>query len=92
MQTIDGQEEVEVAYRLHPHYWGKGFATEAVVAICKYAFDTLEVERLISIIDPNNHRSRKVAERIGMLLWKETVYHGFPSHIFALMKVESEQG
>lgn len=87
MQTIDGQEEVEVAYRLHPRYWGKGLATEAAVAICKYAFETLAVERLISIIDPQNHRSRKVAERMGMHHWKDTVYHGFASHIYALKKV-----
>ena len=28
-QTIEGIEEVELAYRLHPNYWGKGYATEA---------------------------------------------------------------
>jgi RimJ/RimL family protein N-acetyltransferase len=46
-------------------YWGQGFATEAATASRDYRFDVLDADRLISIINPENLRSRRVAERIG---------------------------
>jgi len=76
MQTIDGEDLVELAYRLEPKHWGKGLATEAVTAIRDYAFDKLQLKRLISIIDPKNVRSIAVAKHIGMQFWKEAVFHG----------------
>lgn len=81
-QTIDGKQEIELAYRLHPQFWSQGFATEAAIAVTEYAFQKLHPEYLISIIDPNNERSLKVAKRIGMQFWKETLFHGIPVHVY----------
>ena len=83
-QTIEGKEEVELAYRLHPDYWGKGYATEAASTIAEHAFKTLGNKYIISIIDPKNVSSEKVALRVGMHLWKQTVFHGFPVNIYQL--------
>jgi RimJ/RimL family protein N-acetyltransferase len=62
--------------------WGKGLATEAAVALREHAFRKLSlpwlaegrVERVISLIRPENHPSRGVAENIGMTVWKETLH------------------
>jgi RimJ/RimL family protein N-acetyltransferase len=83
-QTIDGEELVELGYRLHPDYWGQGLATEACLAITEYAFNKLKMKRLISIIDPRNTRSLKVADRLSMSFWKETLFHDIPVYIYAL--------
>ncbi|MBI5273725.1 MAG: GNAT family N-acetyltransferase [Chlamydiales bacterium] len=83
-QNIDGEEKIELGYRLDPAYWGKGYATEAAMAVSDYAFNQLHIPQLISIIDPKNIRSLKVAERLGMYLWKKSVFHGIPVHIYAL--------
>jgi RimJ/RimL family protein N-acetyltransferase len=80
--TIDGIEEIELAYRLFPKYWNQGFATEAATAVCEYAFRTMNIKRLISIIDPKNHKSLKVAKRVGMHFWKDTLYHDLPVHVY----------
>lgn len=85
-QTLEGKEEVELGFRLNPKYWGKGYATEACKAICRYAFEELGFDRLISIIDPKNHRSLKVASRVGMHFWKEAVFHGFDVQVFVLKR------
>ena len=53
-QTINGIEEVELAYRLHPNYLSKGYATESAIAIAEHAFATMKIDRLVSIIDPKN--------------------------------------
>lgn len=81
-QEIDGEELIELGYRLHPDYWGQGLATEACKAISKYAFEKLKLKKIISIIDPRNDRSIKVADRVPMDFWKESVFHGTPVHIY----------
>jgi RimJ/RimL family protein N-acetyltransferase/GNAT superfamily N-acetyltransferase len=86
-QNIDGEEKVELAYRLDLKYWRKGLATEAAMAVSHFAFNQLEISQLISIIDPKNIRSLKVAERLGMHFWKESFFHGISVRIYALNKL-----
>src|SRR5512140_580531 len=69
--TIEGQEEVEVAYAIAREYWGQGLASEIARAIEQYAFETLSLRRLICLIEPENAASQKVAEKIGMKLEKK---------------------
>ena len=64
--TIDGQQEVEVAYTIARSYWGQGLATEAAQAILQYGFRQLNLSRLVSLIEPENAPSQRVAEKIGM--------------------------
>jgi ribosomal-protein-alanine N-acetyltransferase len=64
----DDRYEVEVAYLLARERWGRGFATEAAAAIVAYGFEHLDVDRLISLIDPGNDASASVARRCGMTI------------------------
>jgi ribosomal-protein-alanine N-acetyltransferase len=64
--TIDGRQEVEVAYLLDRDYWGQGLATEAALGIVRYAFEQLHRSRLICLIDAENQASQAVAQKIGM--------------------------
>ena len=69
--TIDGRQEVEIAYTIAQEYWGQGLATEAARAILNYGFEKLQLSRLICLIDEENIASKKVAEKIGMSFEKE---------------------
>ena len=69
--TIDGQNEVEVAYTIAREHWGQGLATEAARAILNYGFENLHLSRLISLIDSENIASRRVAEKMGMAFERE---------------------
>lgn len=82
-QVVDGVAEIEIGYRLHPDYWNRGLATEAVRAVRDHAFDVLQLERVISLIHPDNHASRRVTEKNGMSLEKETIFRGFPTLVFS---------
>ncbi len=66
--TIEGREEVEIAYALAPEYWGQGLASEAAGAILRYAWEQLSLTRLICLVIPENLASARVAEKIGMTL------------------------
>jgi [ribosomal protein S5]-alanine N-acetyltransferase len=83
-QLVDEITEIEIGYRLHPAYWNRGLATEAARAVRDYGFNVLGLERVISLIHPDNHASRRVAEKVGMRLEKETTFRGFPTLVFAL--------
>ena len=55
----------EIAWTLDKPYWGQGYATEAATASLRFGFERLGLDRLVSLIDPENRSSQRVAERIG---------------------------
>ena len=88
---IDGQNEVEVAYTIARKYWGQGLGTEAAQAILQYGFETLDLSRLICLIDEENIASQKVAERIGMKFEKESRDEIGPFWLYAINKPSAPQ-
>lgn len=85
-QVVDEKNEIEIGYRLHPNYWNQGLITEAAGAVRDHAFRDLKLPRVISLIHPENIASRRVAEKIGMALEKQTIYRGFPTNLFSLSR------
>jgi RimJ/RimL family protein N-acetyltransferase len=53
--------ETELGWTLAREHWGHGYATEAARALRDWA----QKDRLISLINPENVRSIRVAERLG---------------------------
>ena len=72
IQQVDDKPELEIGYHILRSNWGRGFATESAVACRDYAFDQLGKNRVISWMTPDNLASRRVAEKVGMRLEKET--------------------
>lgn len=87
-QEVDDWKEIEIAYRLHPDYWNKGLATEAARAVRDHGFRDWGLERLISLIHVDNRASRRVAEKNGMRMEKDTTFRGFPTTVFAIERAE----
>lgn len=69
--VIDGRAEIEIAYMLARQFWGRGLGTEAAEGIARYARDTLNINRLICLIDRENLASIRVAEKVGMAFENE---------------------
>jgi len=84
--TIDGHDEVEVAYLIDKKYWGRGLATEAAQALVHYGFEHLNLSRLICLIDQDNQASIRVATKIGMIFEKEGEDEKGPFLLYALKK------
>jgi len=64
--------------------WGIGLATEAAQSCRDYGFSQLGCEKLISLINPANIASRRVAEKNGMQLIQEMEWRGKPTCIYAI--------
>src|SRR5215471_1571995 len=61
----EGWPEFEIQCVLRRKYWGRGYATEAMKACIRYAFTELDKRHLIGLIEPENVKSIRLAERIG---------------------------
>ena len=55
----------EVMYWLAAPARGRGAATEAVRTLARWAFETLPIERIELLTDPDNSASQRVARRAG---------------------------
>lgn len=84
--TIDGQDEVEVAYMIDKRYWGLGLGTEAARGIRDYAFAQLDLSRLVCMILHENMASVKVATNIGMGFEKEGIDELGPFLVYSMSR------
>jgi len=73
LQIIDGEEKLEVGYRIRKESWGHGFAPEAARAMIQYGFQHLGLKKLYSYMAKDHRQSRRTAEKAGMTLEKEYV-------------------
>src|SRR5436309_3890489 len=85
---VDTKMEIEIGYRLQRDFWNRGLTTEAARAVRDYGFRDFNLERVISLIHPENQASRRVAEKNGMILEKETTFRGFPTFVFAMTRTQ----
>ncbi len=78
----------ELGYDFRSDYWNQGYATEAAAAVRDYAFQTLKLPRLVSMIRLGNEASRRVAEKIGMRLAEEITRYGRDYWVYSLAREE----
>jgi RimJ/RimL family protein N-acetyltransferase len=90
LQFVDGIPKIEISYHFIPRFWGKGYATEAAMALRDLAFETELAETLISLIHPDNLRSQGVAFRNGMKEWKRTIWRGQQYIVFRITRTQWE--
>ena len=90
VETINGVRHTGVAYIFAKAHWGNGYAAEAAAACVDYAFNELGADEVIAEIRPENIKSRRVAERLGMAVRSSFVknYKGraMPHLIYVLAK------
>ena len=77
-QGVEIVNERELGYTFDRSHWGQGYASEAAGCVYVYARDVLAVPRIISLIHPENVRSRRVASRFGLRLDGQLELMGLP--------------
>jgi ribosomal-protein-alanine N-acetyltransferase len=86
LQPVEGEPLVEVGWHVRRDRWGEGIAPEAGIGCRDWAFEHLDVERIISLIRPDNVQSRRVAEKLGMAVWRETTHADLAHLVYAIQR------
>ena len=87
--TFEGQERLEWGYRLVPESRGLGYATEASQALVARARETFSGE-LLAIIDPANHSSQNVCQKLGFTFMNQAPVDGEVRNLYSLVIGDSE--
>lgn len=83
-ETIDGTNEIMLSYLLDSQHWGYGYALECCEAVLKYAKEQLDLKRIVAVIDFDNIRSIKTAEKLGMKYEKDVVFNNRNRHLYSI--------
>jgi RimJ/RimL family protein N-acetyltransferase len=57
---------VEIGWRLRREYWGQGYATEAATELLRFGLARTGLDRVVSIRDIDNARSKRVMDKLGL--------------------------
>jgi RimJ/RimL family protein N-acetyltransferase len=90
MQPTDQGVEPEIGYQMRRDQQGRGYATEMARACMRYAFETLKADHIISLIRPDNQPSRRVAEKNGLIVDREYLWHEQPHLVYRMSRTEWE--
>jgi RimJ/RimL family protein N-acetyltransferase len=66
LMEVAGERVAELGYDFRRDCWNRGYATEAACAVRDFAFGTLRLPRLVSLIQPGNSASERVAQKVGL--------------------------
>lgn len=84
VQTVEGIDHVELGWHTRRSHWGRGIATEAGAACREWAFATLDIDHLISLVQPANVASCRVAEKLGFTVAREVDFEAINHHLYWL--------
>lgn len=77
-----------MGWHVNRQFQRRGLATEAAIAAVGYGFGRLGLDRIISLIRPENEPSWRVAEKLGMRNWKETTRSHFRHRVYVIEREE----
>ena len=87
---------VEIAWRLHRRFWGKGYATEAAQAAMRDGFDRVGLNEIVAMTALINLPSARVMQRLGMTRSIEFDYpkyaEGDPLRRHVLYRLRADAG
>ena len=87
LKEVDWEAKVaEYAISLRKMVWGRGIATQATKEILKYAFETLELNKIFLNVISNHEKAIHLYEKCGFRFEGE-----FKNHIFVKGEIKSLQ-
>lgn len=86
LKYLEDMDEVELGYRFMKKYWGQGIATEAGKACLDLAFNTLDLNKVIAMVLPENIASIRVLEKLNFEYENDIMEDNLLIEIYTLIK------
>ena len=89
---LSKHKRAEIGYELHPDYWKKGYATEAVSEVISYGFRELELTRIGAVVFIENKASNDLLIKLGFEkegVLRKYMYQNdvpFDTNVYSLLK------
>lgn len=80
----EGWPGVDLGWLIDRSRWGEGLATEAAQLAAQWVWDSLDIDRLIHPIRPENLASLRVAEKLGASFDERITLDGGEVDVYAL--------
>ncbi|ENQ3107889.1 GNAT family N-acetyltransferase [Bacillus cereus] len=90
-------KRAEIGYDIHPAFWRKGYASEAVKEVLAYGFQKLDLFRIGAITYPENTASSHLLLKLGFQkegLLRGYIYQGNQSNdalVYSILKTDWEK-
>ncbi len=88
MQETDQGIELEIGYQVRRDQQGNGYATEMARGCMQHAFESMHADHIISLIRPDNAPSRRVAEKNGLRVDREMMFHEMLHLVYRMSRSE----
>jgi len=85
-----GSPGVELGWIIRHACWGRGYATEAARAALSWTWLHTEIDHVISVIEPDNVRAIRVAEKIGQRFEGATVSSNKLVHVYGIHRMADD--
>lgn len=84
---------VDLGWVIQRSRWGHGFATEAAAAAIGWAWQNTQIDRIVSLIAPDDVRSTRIAMKIGERFERADAdpVHGEPVHVYTIARTPATQ-
>lgn len=84
LKFLDDMQEIDIGYRLHKKYWGKGYATEAAKACLEWGKAQQGIKRVIGMAEKENLASIRIFEKLNMQFEKNFVEDNIDCVLYAI--------
>lgn len=82
IQDVNGELKTEVGYQFFKQFWGNGYAPEAAKIFIDFAQAHQLSQDIISLIDVNNIKSQRVAEKNGLFRSERIIWTGLDIYVY----------
>jgi ribosomal-protein-alanine N-acetyltransferase len=94
LERMSQHRKAEMGYWIRVSLWNRGYCTEAALAVLAYAFDVLDINKVVARHFSRNPASGRVMQKIGMrhegTLRQDVIKWGRPEDIelYAILRQE----
>jgi RimJ/RimL family protein N-acetyltransferase len=80
----EGWPGIELGWLIRRSRWGNGFATEAAQTALRWAWEHVETDHIISLIQPDNLASIRIATKLGERFERVETLNGEAVHVYGI--------